>query len=78
MTSPIGFLLPPDRGRIYRDYSSASSPSRAALQRNITEYSMDGTNSLEHVRTKDGQSAASPALRVPQRRLVLPDPLAFR
>ncbi|KJK75796.1 hypothetical protein H634G_09160 [Metarhizium anisopliae BRIP 53293] len=83
MTSPIGFLspLPPEGGRFRRDDDFSSPPSRDATPHNNQESPMERTvisQDLAPVRTRDGLSSTPQGPQVPQRRLVLPDPLACR
>jgi hypothetical protein len=80
MTSPISYLLPvPQEGaRGQRDDDFFSPPSRVATPRTARENPMENPYALEQLRTRDGLPSAPFVPQVPQRRLVLPDPLALR
>ncbi|KAK2594552.1 hypothetical protein QQS21_007724 [Conoideocrella luteorostrata] len=70
--------LPQDGGRWQRDDDFHSPPSRGAPPRSSRESPMDGTYPQDQARTRDWPSATPTGPPVPQRRLVLPDPLTFR
>ncbi|GAB0132472.1 hypothetical protein EsDP_00000907 [Epichloe bromicola] len=80
MTSPISFMLPlpQEGGRFQRDDDLLPAPSRGTSTRNSRDAAMDGANTQDRIRTRDGLSTASTTPQSPQRRLVLPDPLTFR
>ncbi|OAA32066.1 Sin3 complex subunit [Moelleriella libera RCEF 2490] len=78
MTSSPGSALPlpPDQER---DDELLFPPSRVASQRSSQEVSSDGTSGQGHARMRTGALTHSPAgSQIPQRRLIVPDPLTFR